>query len=214
MEQEIKNHLKKGTTTIGLVCKDGIVLVADKRASMGYMVANNKENKIHKITDYMAITMAGLVSDAQLITKIARAELRLKKIRSSREATVKEAANLLGGILYQNLRKMSMVPGIVAFVLGGKDKTGFKLYELGVDGSITFRDDYCSTGSGSPYAYGVLETLFTKDLAVQQGIKVAVKALSAALQRDIATGDGIDVFTITEEGVKKVETKIFTKNIE
>ena len=213
MEEDINKIVKKGTTTVGLVCKDGIVLVADKRSSAGYMIANKKETKIHKISDYMAITMAGLVSDAQLITKLVQAELRLKKIRTSKEATVKEAANLLGGILYQNIRKMSMVPGIVAFILGGKDNLGYKLYELGVDGSVTFRDDYCSTGSGSPYAYGVLETLYTKDMSTQQGIDVALKALNAALQRDMPTGDGVDVFTITHEGVKKVETRIIEKKI-
>ncbi|MBU2406672.1 MAG: proteasome subunit beta, partial [Nanoarchaeota archaeon] len=201
MEEDISKLVKKGTTTVGLVCKDGIVLVADKRSSAGYMIANKKETKIHKISDDMAVTMAGLVSDAQLIIKLVKAELRLKKIRTGNEATVKQAANLLGGILYQNIRKMSMVPGIVAFLLGGKDNTGFKLYELGLDGSITFRDDYCSTGSGSPYAYGVLETLYIKDMTTQQGIEVALKALNAALQRDMPTGDGIDVFTITNEGV-------------
>ena len=214
MEEDIKNIVKKGTTTIGIVCKDGIVLVADKRASAGYMVANKKEPKIHKISDNMAITMAGLVSDAQLITKLVRAELRLKKIRTSKEATVKQAANLLGGILYQNIRKMSMVPGIVAFLLGGKDNSGFKLYELGVDGSITFRDDYCSTGSGSPFAYGVLETIYEKNMTTQQGIEVGLKALNAALQRDMPTGDGVDVVTITNDGVKKVLTKVIEKNIQ
>ena len=213
MEENINKLVKKGTTTVGLVCKDGIVLVADKRSSAGYMVANKKEPKIHKISDYMAITMAGLVSDAQLITKLIRAELRLKKIRTSKEATVKQAANLLGGILYQNIRKMSMVPGIVSFLLGGKDNTGFRLYELGIDGSITFRDDYCSTGSGSPYAYGVLETLYTPGMSTQQGIDVALKALNAALQRDMPTGDGIDVFTITNEGVKKIKTIKLEKKI-
>ncbi|MBU1245921.1 MAG: proteasome subunit beta [Nanoarchaeota archaeon] len=213
MEEDISKLVKKGTTTVGLVCKDGIVLVADKRSSAGYMIANKKETKIHKISDDMAVTMAGLVSDAQLIIKLVKAELRLKKIRTGNEATVKQAANLLGGILYQNIRKMSMVPGIVAFLLGGKDNTGFKLYELGLDGSITFRDDYCSTGSGSPYAYGVLETLYIKDMTTQQGIEVALKALNAALQRDMPTGDGIDVFTITNEGVRKVETRIIEKKI-
>jgi proteasome beta subunit len=207
MEENIEKSIKKGTTTVGIVCKDGIVLAADKRASAGYLIANKDVDKIHKISSYMAVTMAGLVSDAQLITKLTKAELRLKKIRNQKEPTVKEAANLVGNILYQNIRKMSMVPGIVSFLLGGKDKHGFKLYELGVDGSVTESNKFSSVGSGSYVAYGVLETLYKKDISVKEGVDLAIKAISSAIQRDMATGEGIDVMTITNEGVKKVFKK-------
>lgn len=203
--------LYTGTTTIGIVCNDGIVLVADKRASAGYMVASKDMKKIHNISDEMAITMAGLVSDAQLITKLIKAELRLKRMRTGRRATTKESANLLGNILYQNIRKMSMVPGIVAFLLGGHDDHGNHLYELGVDGSITHVKDFCSTGSGSILAYGVLESSYKKGLSLKEGIDLAIKAISTAISRDMPTGDGIDVFTITSKGANQVMTKKIEK---
>ncbi len=214
MEEDIKNSLKKGTTTVGIVCKDGIVIAADKRVSAGYMVANKRFNKIHRITHDMAVTMAGLVSDAQLIVKLISAELRLRKIRSDEESSVKEAANLLGNILYQNIRKMSMVPGIVGFLLAGKDTTGFHLYNLGVDGSISKVDDYDSTGSGSIFAMGVLETLYKEDMTIKEGVDVIKKAMNAAIQRDMPTGNGIDIWTITTEGAKKLETQILEKKVE
>ncbi|MBS3171990.1 proteasome subunit beta [Candidatus Woesearchaeota archaeon] len=214
MEENIQDAVKKGTTTVGIVCKDGIVLAADKRASAGYMIANKKMDKIHSINDNMAVTMAGLVSDAQLIVKLVRAELRLKKIRTNEEPTVKETANLLGNILYQNIRKMSMVPGIVSFLLGGKDDKCFGLYEIGVDGSIADTDDYVSTGSGSVYAYGVLETLYSKEMTLKEGVALAKKAINAAIQRDMPTGNGIDIFTITNSGVKKIETQLLNVKIE
>ena len=207
MEENLEKSIKKGTTTIGIVCKDGIVLAADKRASAGYLVADSDVDKIHKVTPYMAITMAGVVSDAQLITKLAQAELRLKQIRNQKEPTVKEVANLIGNILYQNIRKMSMVQGIVTFLLGGKDKHGFSLYELGVDGSVTKAGKFNSTGSGSYLAIGVLQTLFKEDMTIKEGIELATKAINTAIQRDLATGDGLDVFTITEDGARKVLTK-------
>ncbi len=213
MEENIQNSVKKGTTTVGIVCKDGIVLAADKRASAGYLVANRKMQKIHNVTDNMAVTMAGLVSDAQLIVKLIRAELRLKRIRSNEDPSVKEAGNLLASILYQNIRKMSMVPGIVSFLLGGKDRDGFKLYELGVDGSISYIDDYVSTGSGSVVAYGVLETLYNGNLTVKEGIQLAKKAINAAIKRDMPTGDGIDIFVINEKGAHRVETQLIEKEI-
>ena len=214
MEEDIKNSIKKGTTTVGLVCKDGIVLAADKRVSAGYMIANKKFKKIHKVSDNMAVTMAGLVSDAQLIVKLVKAELRLKKIRTDEEPSTKEAANLLANILYQNIRKMSMVPGIVGFLLAGKDAKGYHLYNLGVDGSVSLVDDYDSTGSGSIFALGVLETLYNGDMTVKEGIAMVKKAINAAIQRDMPTGSGIDIFTITEKGAHRVETQLLEKKVE
>src|SRR3989344_154417 len=101
-----KEELQKGTTTVGIVCKDAVVLAADKRATAGFVV-NKRTQKIHQINDRMAVTMAGLVSDAQLLVKLIRAEIKLKDLQTLRKTNVKEAANLLAGMLYNNLRKPS-----------------------------------------------------------------------------------------------------------
>jgi proteasome beta subunit len=203
----------KGTTTIGITCKDGIILAADKRATAGFVV-NKKEKKIHAITDSMAVAMAGLVSDAQLLIKLIKAELKLKDLQTGRYSNVREAANLLAGMLYANIRRMSMVPGIVGFLLGGKDETGFHLYDLGVDGSVTKSDDYVSDGSGSVFAIGLLEANYKKGMSIDEGIKLALKAINSALQRDFYTGNGIDVITITDAGVRTVLEKELNERID
>lgn len=206
-----EQKILKGTTTVGLVCKDGIILAADRRATAGFVV-NKKARKIIQLTDTMAVTMAGLVSDAQLLSKLIKAELKLKDLQTNRTSTVKEAANLLGGMLYSNIRRMSMIPGIVGFLLGGTDGEGFHLYDLGMDGSVTEVDDYVSDGSGSVFAIGVLETLYRKGMTLDEGVKVAVKAITAALQRDINTGNGIDVLVINEKGLNyAVEKEVAIK---
>ncbi|MBN1645128.1 proteasome subunit beta [Candidatus Woesearchaeota archaeon] len=202
-------ELKTGTTTVGIVCKDGIVLAADKRVTAGY-VANKKFKKIEKITDKIALTMTGVVSEAQLLIKLIQAELKLKDVHTNRMSTVPEAANLLAGLIYSNVRKMSMVPGIAAFLLGGADDNGFYLYDLGADGSVQKIDNYSSDGSGCLFALGVLETLWKKNLSIEEGVKVAAKAVNAAIQRDLYTGNGIDVIAITSEGVKTVMEKELT----
>jgi proteasome beta subunit len=204
---QISEKVQKGTTTVGIVCKDCIVLAADKRASAGNFIASKDTDKIHKISPNMAVTMAGLVSDAQLIVKLAKAELSLKKIRSQKDAKVKEAANMVANILYQNIRKFSTVPGIVSFLLGGRDNHGFGLYELGVDGSLSGIKRFVSTGSGSFMAYGVMETLYTEEMSMKEGIELSMKAINAAMQRDMATGEGVDVFVIDVNGAKKVVGK-------
>ena len=205
---------KTGTTTVGLVCKDGIILAADKRATAGYLIANKKFDKIISISENMAVTVAGTVSDVQLLAKYIKAELKLKQYRTNRENTVKEAANLLAMLVYNNIRKFSLIPGISHFVLGGKDDSGFYLYDLSPDGSIAEIDDFVSSGSGSVMAYGVLETLYTKNMSVEEGVKLAAKSINAALQRDIASGNGIDVISITKDGVRKALTREINTRIE
>ena len=141
------------------------------------------------------------------LDKFVEAELQLKKIRTGNDVTVKEAVNLLASIVYGNIRQMSMIPSISHFIVGGKDEDGFHLYDLSPDGSIIETDEYVSSGSGSVMAYGVLETLYKKDMSVDEALKVGIKSVNAAVQRDIASGNGIDIFTITKEGVKKVLTR-------
>ena len=208
------NELKTGTTTIGIVCKDGLVLAADKRATSGYLIAWKKFDKIIPITSTIAVTVAGTVSDVQLLVKYLKAELKLKDLRTGRDTTVKEASSLLANFVYNNIRKFSLIPGISHFIGGGVDSSGFHLYDLSPDGSIVEVDDYISSGSGSVMVFGVLETLYKKGLTVDEGVKLAAKGINAAVQRDIASGNGIDIVTITKDGVKKVFSKEFDLKIE
>ena len=202
-----KDLMKTGTTTLAIKCKEGVVLAADKRATAGNFIANKKVNKVFAVTEQIVLTMAGTVSDAQLMTKLFRAELQLKTYRSKRTPNMKESANLLAGMVYSNIRKMSLIPGISHFLIAGEDVEGFHVYDLYPDGSLTEIDDFVSSGSGSVMAYGVLETLYKTDLTVEEGVKLALQSVNAALQRDSASGNGIDVVTITKTGIKRVIEK-------
>jgi proteasome beta subunit len=197
-------EMKKGTSTVGLVCKDGIILAADRRATAGTLIVDKRAKKVHKLNDDSAVTIAGTVSDAQLIIKLLKAEMRLKIFRTDKKISMKETANLLAGILYSGIRKMSMFPAIAHFLLGGHDKQGLHLYDLYPDGSVSKVRDYVSSGSGSVIAYGVLESQWKKGLSIEEGLVLVVKALNAALQRDSASGNGIDVIKITTRGVERI----------
>ncbi|MBI2576744.1 proteasome subunit beta [Candidatus Woesearchaeota archaeon] len=210
-DQDIK---KTGTTTVGLVCRDGVVLCADKRVTSGYLIAHKKYEKVVQVTDNIAVTVAGTVSDVQLLVKLLRAEVKLKDLRSGRTTSVSEGVNLLSSMVYHNIRKFSLIPGISHFVVGGFDDEGFHLFDVGADGSITSIDDYTSSGSGSVMAFGVLETLYHDGITVQEGITLGAKAINAAVQRDIASGNGIDILTITKDGLKKVLSKLVSVKIE
>ncbi|MDP3917462.1 MAG: proteasome subunit beta, partial [Nanoarchaeota archaeon] len=165
------------------------------------------------IADNIAVTIAGTVSDAQLLTKLITAELRLRRVRTGHSMGAKEAASLLGTIVYQNIRRLSPIMGITGFLLAGTDGDEFCLYDIGVDGSVLSHNDYVSDGSGFMMAFGVMDTLYRKDMKVNDAVKLAVKAINAAMQRDAATGEGIDVYTVTKQGVKKVFAERLNTNI-
>lgn len=204
-----KDFLETGTTTVGIVCKDGIILAADKRASLGGRIVSDKRSqKIMPITANIAVTTAGLVSDIQLLIKIIKAQIKLNELRSGKKQSVKEIANLLSGLVYGNIRRFTTIPGIVGFLMGGKDDTGHYLYELEASGSITEYKDYVADGSGMMFAIGVLEANYNENISINnEGVKLAVQSINAAIQRDTASGNGIDVIAITKEGVKKLLEK-------
>lgn len=199
--------MKTGTTTLAILCKDGVVVGADRRMTAGNMIAHKKFQKIIPLNDDMVVTIAGMVSDAQLLTKIIKAQLRLDNIRRNKKSSMKEAANLIGSLTYNNVRKFNPFLSIVGFLLAGRDNLGYHVYEIGVDGSVSEHDDYACDGSGSIFALGVFESSYNKDMNVDEGVKLAVKALNAALQRDTASGSGYDVYVINKDGVKKVIEK-------
>ncbi len=199
--------LKTGTTTVGVKCRDGIILGADTRATADFMIVDKNARKVFEITDNIALTIAGTVSDVQLITKLLKAELNLKSVKTYRRPTVKEAANLLASMTYQNIRKMSMIPGISHFIMGGFDdgsKREYSLYDIFPDGSLSEVTDYVSSGSGSVFAYGVLETQYKDNMSLAEAVELVKKTVNAALQRDAASGNGINIITITNDGLKKL----------
>ncbi len=201
MNQELNQKAyKTGTTTLGIICKDGVVLAADRRVTAGF-VAHKRFTKIIQIDENMAVTVAGSVSEAQLLSKLIRAELSLKNTQTKRKTTAKEAANLIAGLVYSNVRQSWMLQSIAAFLLAAKDESGVHLYSLGPDGSLMEHDDYAFDGSGEMFAIGVLESHYKKDITVSDGIKLAVRAINASIQRDIYSGNGIDVLTITDKGL-------------
>ena len=208
-----ENVMKTGTTTLGIVCKDGIVLAADKRATAGYLIAQKDTEKIAILTDNIAVTMAGTASDGQMLIRLTRSELKLRTIRNGIDSSVKEAANLMARLVYSNIRRPSMIPGVSHFVLAGYDESGHYLYDIFPDGTISLCKDYISSGSGSVMAYGVLETMYKQDMTLEEGISMAIKCINAAISRDIASGNGLDIFTVTAEGAKQVKHEMIDYKI-
>ncbi len=207
MDTELKNSiLKTGTTILGIVCKDGIVMAADRQSTAGMIVMNKRSEKVVQINDYLIFAGTGGVADIQRLKKIAGAELKLKELRSKSRPSIKQAANLLGTITYAQIRQMSAIPNIVGSLIAGFNEDGsVELYTIEPAGSILKVEDYdANLGSGMPYVLGLLERQYKKDMTIEEGVELAKEALKSSTQRDIGSGFGIDVYTITKKGIKKV----------
>jgi len=202
MEREMEevNELETGTTTVGLTIDAGVILAADKRATMGHLKASDEAQKVFELDDTIGITIAGSVGDAQKLIRFMRSELKKRKLET-RELTVNGAATLLANVLQGS----KMMPFMNQFIMGGTDRDGKAVYDLDPLGGRMEQSKFTSTGSGSRTAYGVLEDAYQEDMTVDDGIEIAVRAVAAASERDVASGDGIDVAKITSAGFDRLD---------
>lgn len=207
MDSELKNQiLKTGTSIVGIVCKDGVVMASDRQVTAGsHLVLDKTFQKTNPINNYLVVSWAGMVSGAQRLSKLIAAELKLKELKSKTRPSVKQSANLVSAIAYSGIRQPSMVPDIVETFIGGFNEDGTcELYQIGPDGSLIQIKDYGATGSGMTFILGLLERQYKKNLLVADGIKIAIEALKSSTQRDVFSGHGVDVYSITKDGIKKV----------
>jgi len=192
---ELMDQVKKGTTTVGLICDGGVVLASEKRATMGSFIASKAAKKIYQVDDYLGVTTAGIVGDAQTLIRMTSVEMKLYKIRRGEPMTVKGMATLLSNVL----NGQRFYPYIVQLLLGGMDRNGAHIFSIDPFGGNTEEKEVASTGSGSPIAYGVLEDRYTKDMSMEDGTELAIKALYSAIRRDSASGGEMEVVVITKD---------------
>lgn len=203
-----KSNLKKGTTTVGLTCKDGVVIATEHRATMGTLIAHKKTQKLFKIDENIGLTVAGLVGDAQVLARYLRAEAELYRMKHKSPMPLVAASTLLANIL--NGRKF--YPYWVQLIVAGVDIDGNHVYSLDAAGG-SIPDDYVTTGSGSPYVYGVLEDHFKMGISLDEGADLAIRGLHAAIKRDSASGNGISVAMISSKGFKELSDEEVEKRI-
>lgn len=217
MEEDIKkNILKTGTTIVGIVCTDGIIMAADRQVTMGEIVNQKKTKKVYQINDYLVFAGCGVKGDIQRVPRILCAELRLKELKSKTRPTVKQSANLLFQLAYSGIRQPSVIPQQVGSLLAGFNPDGsVEIYEIEAAGSVSKVEDYsASQGSGMPYVLGLLERQYKKDITVKEGIELAKESIKSSTQRDTASGYGLDIIAITKDGIEKVVEQSITPNFQ
>ncbi|RJS84978.1 archaeal proteasome endopeptidase complex subunit beta [Candidatus Bathyarchaeota archaeon] len=189
----------RGTTTIGVVCKDGVILASDTRVTMGSLIVHKKGKKIYKIDDHLAMTIAGNVADAQWSVEILKANANLYRIERKRPIPVGSAGRLVANMLFSS----RLAPLLTQILLGGIDDTGPHVFSLDPFGSLT--EEKCvATGSGSPIAYGILEDRYREDMTIEEALPIVVQSIRSAMKRDVASGDSFDVVVIDKNGYREL----------
>jgi len=200
---EIPNQsVLKGTTTVGVVCRDGVILASDTRVTMGFFVAHRKGKKVYRIDDHLAMTISGNVADAQRTVDVLKANAQLYRLNVARPMPVSSAARLVANMLFSS----RYAPLLAQVLIGGMDGTGPHVFSIDPFGSIT--EEKCvATGSGSPVAYGVLEDKYKQDATIKDMLGIVVKAVDSAMRRNAATGDSFDVSVIDKKGYREMGEK-------
>jgi proteasome beta subunit len=199
----IAEQIKKGTTTCALTCSDGVVLAADTRASAGFFIADRHVMKIQKVDRHLGMTIAGGVADAQNLVDIMRYNANIYRITNKELMPVKSASRLCSNVLFNQ----RYFPYYVQIIVAGYDKEGGQIYNIDLFGSMT-SEKFISTGSGSPVAYGYLESEFKEGLGVNDAYKIAIRAIAAAIRRNAGTGDAINAVIIDKDGYRELSKEV------
>jgi len=187
-----------GATTLGVACKDGVVIASEKRVTYGYLVVSKSGKKVFKLTDNIGAACAGLIGDMQILMREVAAYTRLFELDNGRRISVRSAAKFLGSLLFQR----RFIPYITQTIVGGVDEEGPNVYTLDPFGSV-MPDKYAAVGSGAEVAVGVLEASYKDGLSLDECRELVLQAMRSAIARDVTSGNGIDLLLVTREGIKE-----------
>ena len=195
---QLSEYYLPGATTVGVVCKDGVILAAERRVTYGYFVMSKSGKKVFKIAEKIGAACAGIVADMQILTREVGAYLNLYSYEREQSVTVRTAAKLMGSMLFER----RYFPYLAQTIVGGMDDAGPKLFVLDPLGSV-IEDKFTAVGSGAEIAMGLLETDYKDGMAVEDAKGLVRKAVKAASARDIGSGEGIDMLIITNGGIRE-----------
>lgn len=186
-------------TVVGLKVRDGVVMATDRRLSYGNIVLSRAARKIFVVDERAAVAFAGLYGDVSGLIRLLQADISAYKLIANAPVTTRSIAKRLSILMYS----YKWFPFFVETLVGGVESDGTpRLYVLDPLGSI-LEEEYAAVGSGATVAFGFLENNYRPDMTVDDAEKVAISAVRTAIGRDIGSGDGIDVVSITRNGARE-----------
>jgi 20S proteasome subunit beta 5 len=200
-QREVVDYVKPnhGTTTLGFIFEHGVVIAVDSRASQGPYISSQTVKKVIEINPYLLGTMAGGAADCQFWQRNLGIQCRLHELENGKRISVSGASKLLSNTLY-GYRGQGLSMGTM---VAGWDLNGPGLYYVDSDGT-RLKGKRFSVGSGSLFAYGVLDQGYRWDLSVKEACELGRRAIYHATFRDAYSGGTISVYHVSEKGWTKM----------
>ena len=184
-----------GATAVGITYNDGVLLAAEKRVSYGNFVVNKNTKKTFNVTDHVGAACAGMVADMQVLVRQVSALSKIRKLETRRNVEPNSVAKLMSVIMFER----RYFPLLTQVVVGGVTTGKPEIYTLDPLGSV-LPDKYAAVGTGAEMALGVMDAEFNENLDEEKATNLALKSIRSAIQRDSASGDGIDILIINKNG--------------
>jgi len=197
--KEVKMNFDHGTTTLGFKYQGGVLLAVDSRATGGMYIGSGSVKKIIEINKFLLGTMAGGAADCTYWERVLSKQCRLYELRNRERISVAAASKLLSNIAY-NYKGMGLSMGVM---VAGYDKRGPGLYYVDSDGERTSGNCF-SVGSGSIFAYGVLDAGYRYDLTDEEAYDLGRRSIYHATHRDAASGGIVRVYHMKPTGFEVI----------
>lgn len=191
-----------GATVVGISYDNGVILAAEKRVSFGHFVVNKNIKKTFAVTHQVGAACAGMVADMQVLVRQVEALAKIRKLETRRDVAPNSVAKLMSVIMFER----RYFPLLTQVIVGGvNDKP--EIYTLDPLGSV-LPDEYAAVGTGAEMALGIMDAEYKADMTEAKAKELAVRAIKSAVQRDAASGDGIDVLFVTRDGTREETIKL------
>ena len=187
-----------GATAVGITFDNGIVLGAEKRVSYGTHLVSRSGKKVFKVTDKVGAAAAGMIADMNILMREVSAHAKITELETKQSLPPNSVAKFMGVIMYQQ----KWFPMMAQIILAGVENDKPAVYVLDPLGSV-IPDEYATVGTGAELAIGVVESEYKKNMTEQEAIDLATKSIRSAINRDSASGDGIDLLIITKEEIRE-----------
>lgn len=181
-----------GATAVGISFDKGVVLASEKRVSYGNFVVNKNTKKTFPVTDHVGAACAGMIADMQILVRQVGALAKIRKLETRRNVAPNSIAKMMSVIMFER----RFFPLLTQVIVGGIDKKP-EIYTLDPLGSV-LPDDYAAVGTGAEMALGVMDSEYKANTSEQIARQLAIKAIKSSIQRDSASGDGIDILIVTQ----------------
>jgi proteasome beta subunit len=191
-----------GATAVGITYDNGVLLASERRVSYGNFVVNKNTKKTFSVTDHVGAACAGMVADMDVLVRQVSALSKIRRLETRRDVQPNSIAKLMSVIMFER----RYFPLLTQVIVGGITNQP-EIYTLDPLGSV-LPDRYAAVGTGAEMALGVMDADFSDTLDEEKATALALRAIRSSIQRDSASGDGVDLLIINKDGKKELSHNV------